>query len=472
VRTGVTYQDVIDEYLVSVKKYIKDIPHPLLVAFYGEFDGLNEDVVRARQQEIYNMYNISLSDESLAIELALHDEAEVIFKPENYSVFPDGRVILVTRGGSYLLTHVKELGKTREEIENILSNWIYAIVKRSKVKTKGFASSITTARVVEFEPLTMNYEFDAAKKILNDYDLLPIEALLLANGIIPDGKTIRLFLPRFIPLLNYNGMPIHVMQLTNTDSGKSHFAARLEFAFNFTTFSEMPSAAKLIYDARNYTKGAVFTSEGIVIDEVDKIKKERFDEVYQPLNTGLENGIWRRGVQTSKGVRLEGYRLIPFLLFGNIIQGEDPLFKYVKNPRRLVNDMFDNLARFSTYSFIERFAVVDVVYERIPITKYVVFKDGVAGCMRDSVYRALVKTTQDEIRVKPTNPNVNVQGRLKRHTDALFNVVSALTGVEPDEDVIAKIVLGELSIDALFTKTDVGEEVKEVVYDVSPLSDV
>lgn len=468
------YAEIIDNELIFVRKYVRDIPYPLITAFYREFEGLTEDEIRNRQHELYDMYSLSLSSNSLAIELAVAHEAEIIFKPESFTVLPNGEVHFMTRGGTIVRSHISVLGDTRREIENSISNWMYAVVVKPKSKFKHSSRKHFTVDAVELVPLTYNYDFESAKRVLTKYGLKPIEVMLLAFGVIPTPKTIRLYLPRILSLFYYDGLPIHTIQLTNTDSGKSYYAMRCEFTFNFTAFSEFPSPAKLIYDARTASKGAVFTSEGIVIDEIDKLSKQRFEDSYQPLNTGLENGIWRRGVQTSSGISLEGYRLIPFILFGNILQGDSPLFVPNENPREVVTNLIESITGMSVYSFTERFAIIDVIYEKIPITDYVVRKEGAYGSMRDSVLRAIVKLVEDRVRTKYVDGQGIVSGRLRRHAEAVYNVMNALFDTEFEEKEILKVVAGEKTLDDLLMPSEsrLGdsiseiEEPKEIVIDV------
>lgn len=468
------YADIIENELIFVRKYVRDIPYPLITAFYREFEGLTEDEIRNRQHELYDMYSLSLSSNSLAIELAVASEAEIIFKPESYTVTPNGEVLFMTRGGAIIRSHISVLGDTRNEIENAISNWMYAVVTKPKSKFKHSNRKHFVVDAAELVPLTYNYDYESARRILTKYDITPIEAILLAFGVIPTPKTIRLYLPRVLSLFYYDGMPIHTIQLTNTDSGKSYFAMRCEFTFNFTAFSEFPSPAKLIYDARTASKGAVFTSEGIVIDEIDKLSKQRFEDSYQPLNTGLENGIWRRGVQTSSGINLEGYRLIPFILFGNILQGDSPLFVPNENPREIVTNLIEQITGMAVYSFTERFSIIDVLYEKIPITDFVVRKEGAYGSMRDSVLRAMIKLIENSVKTKYVDGQGIVSGRLRRHAEGVFNVMNALFDTEFDEKDILKLVAGEITLDDLFRtrdstlldKTSSETEFEEIVIDI------
>ena len=331
--------------------------------------------------------------------------------------------------------------------------------------TKGNPNmNIPNAKIAHVEPLQGFNNVEEAKRLLNEYDLLPIEVFLLGLGVRPCKDTLRLFYPRILPLFYYDGTPIHVIQLTNTDSGKSHYSVRLEFMLGWTHFTEFPSAAKLIYDGRQGTKGAVFTSNGIAIDEIDKLRKDRFEDCYQPLNTGLENGIWRRGIQTRQGIALEGYRFIPFLMFGNIAKGEQPLLaEFTGNPRVQIETMFDAMTGYDCHSLIERIAICDIVPKKIPISRYLMRnEDGVVGVLRDSVMRGLINYLEMNIPTQYVKESANCFGRLRRHAEAVFNVTKVLFERKPDEDLVRMMIVGDIDIGlVLFNESEVKETPKE-----------
>lgn len=444
----------VEEYLrfaknemIFVRKFEKDIPHPLLVAFAKEFHGLSQTDVKMKQKELLRMYQLSTDADLLNLKLALSGEAEVILKPESYSISQDGKIAIFTKGGTMLTGSVELFGRNLDEIVAALRDWLYVVVTRGNPRI-----NVPNAKIEYVEPLKGNVDFEDARRILKEYDFTPAELLLLGFGVVPTPRTLPLYLPRFLTLFYYDGRPIHVMQLTNTESGKSHYAVRLEFLCNWTHFSEFPSAAKLIYDGRANVKGAVFTSEGISIDEIDKLKKDKFEDCYQPLNTGLENGIWRRGVQTRSGIGLEGYRLIPFLFFGNIVQGETPLLAaYVNNPRDEVLAMLESMTGQNVYSFVERIAICDIVVDKVPITEYLIRnEDGVVGVLKDSTLRALIRIFQDRIEAKNVEPEKECTGRLRRHSEAVYNVLSMLLDRDVGKDVAVDLVLGERTFRGLF----------------------
>ena len=59
--------------LLFVRKYIRDLPHSLLIAFAKEFDGLTETAVKEKQKELYEMYRLSTDSSILNLEISLRE---------------------------------------------------------------------------------------------------------------------------------------------------------------------------------------------------------------------------------------------------------------------------------------------------------------------------------------------------------------------------------------------------------------
>jgi len=441
------------ENLVFYRQYIRELPRSLIMAFKAD--------TKEKQQEIYDLYKLSLDKNVLNVHLALHGEATLIFKPDAMITTPSGGVKLITRGGSVIKAKLNDFGDSPEEILNNVKDWIMVTINKRHI-------------VQEVEVLAGHTNTKAAKEILDE--LTPLDALLLGFGITPSDITRRLFLPRFIPLFSYDGRPIHVLQFTQPDSGKTEFAVRLEAIFNFRHFTEFPSAAKLIADARTGSLGAVFTSKGITIDEFDKVNKQRFEAVHDVFLTGLEQGVWRRGSQTVKMQSLEGNANIPFIFFGNTTSEPAGTLECNENSRYEVETAILTRLDFNIKPFLHRLAIVDVVKEYYPISRYLnTDENGVVGVFPDSVIRGIVALTQKSVKTKYLEENAFVQGRLRRNAEAVFNVVNALTNAEHDEDTISQIVAGEMSVKALFDGKDATEtatsktEVEEIEIDMTKL---
>ena len=440
--------DIVNEIskeLIYIRRYVRDIPYSLIVAFYDTFKDKPIDEQKELQKRLYDMYNLSTDQSLLNLEISLKGYAEIIFKPESYMIDQSGKVMLFTKGGVALIGSVDLFGNTRRDIENVIGEWMYVEVSHGKPFIE-----IPNATIEYVEPLTPKVDRDRAIELLDRYGVTPFELFLISQGYKPTKEVKRLFLPRILSLFYYDGLPIHTFQLSQPETGKSHFAIRCEFAFNFTHFTEFPSPARLIFDGRLGTKGAVFTSNGIIIDEIDKLDKVNFKKAYQSLNTGLENGVWRRGVQTQHCIALEGYRFLPFILFGNVSNQLIDIYTQTNNNREAVTMLMQELTGMNVNSFVERFAITDIILNRIPITRYLIRNDrGIVGFLPDSVLRGLVEIVEDSIRYEYVEEDEECIGRLRRHAEAVYNVMKALTYEEPDVSVVRSVVTGKSDVISL-----------------------
>ena len=457
-----TFEDFVKKELVFIKNYVKDAPHSLFVAFKREFEGLSEDKVRDKQFELFELYLNSIDKNSLMTELSLEGRASLILKPSSFRIYSDGVVVITTRGGAKLVGEIELFGRNKREILNNIADWMYVEVTHSEQIIEEYGKDACLIELVD--PLKGYTNEDDAKRILDEYDLTPLEILIAGLGIKPTNETLRLFAPRILSLFSYQDRPIHIMQFTNVETGKTEFGTRLEFIFSWTFYSEFPSVAELIYDGRTGSAGAVFTSQGIVIDEMDKVSKSKFLESYQPLNTGLENGLWRRGV-SSHGRRLEVYRRVPFLVFGNCNQGNDVVdTRLYDNTRQISKEIIesaisrtrDDDRMVNVYSFLDRFAICDVYSKYVPITEYLITNDhGAIGVLPDSIYRGLVAVIQQRIPTEYVESSEECKGRKRRHAEAVYNVMRVLLDTDLDVDIVRQVVAGNRDFGALFDSVSI-----------------
>ena len=425
--------------LVYVRSYVRDVPFSLLIRFYETFKDKPIDEQKELQKQLYEMYKLSTDPSLLNLEISINGYAELVFKPERYVIDQNGHVVLFTKGGTGLIGEIEQLGKTRREVENVISEWMFVEVSHGKP-----FYDFPNAKIEYVEPLTPKIDVSRACELLDEYAISPFELFLIGQGYIPTVEVKRVFLPRVLSLFYYDGKPIHTIQLTQPETGKSHYAIRMEFAFNWTHFTEFPSPARLIFDGRLGSKGAVFTSNGIVIDEIDKLDRGLFKRAYQSLNTGLENGVWRRGVQTQLGSTIEVYRFVPFVLFGNTNETIYEFYAETLNARETIESYLNKHTKMNVESFVERFAICDVVLDKIPISRYLIRNDkGVVGFLPDSVIRGLVEIVENRVRYEFVEEDEECFGRLRRHAEAIYNILKPLTNNEYDVDIIKEIVIGK-----------------------------
>ncbi len=91
--------------------------------------------------------------------------------------------------------------------------------------------------------------------------------LLQSFGYDPskmETNDIFLFLPRLFPLFKspITKRQINYIEISNRWTGKTTTFMILQEVFNFSYYTESPTYANLIYDARNNMYGAVFLSNG------------------------------------------------------------------------------------------------------------------------------------------------------------------------------------------------------------------
>ncbi len=87
-------------------------------------------------------------------------------------------------------------------------------------------------------------------------------------------QDIFLYLPRLFPLFKspVTKRQINYVEISNRGTGKTTTFMILQEVFNFRYYTETPTYANLVYDARNNMYGAVFLSNGLIFDEIQNWK--------------------------------------------------------------------------------------------------------------------------------------------------------------------------------------------------------
>ena len=81
---------------------------------------------------------------------------------------------------------------------------------------------------------------------------------------------------------------------------------------------------------------------------------------------------------------------------------------------------------------------------KIPISKYLIRNDkGVVGVLRDSTMRGLISILEKSLPSYYVEDDEKCNGRLRRHAEAVFNVLTVLMTEQPDVDIVKGVVVGE-----------------------------
>ena len=170
----------------------------------------------------------------------------------------------------------------------------------------------------EIRPLMTSPRVELGKELYEiamQYSIPYTTVISLAYGYEPDPHLSLLTAIRSLSLYKVQNMPIHMVELSPPNTGKTTFAIRNRFAFNWEYIDEVPSYARLVMDARNGALGIVYRANGVAIDEIDKYNGQMKD-VVMALLTGMSHGIWNRAKGDKTAPQIT--RKIPIVFFGNI----------------------------------------------------------------------------------------------------------------------------------------------------------
>jgi len=203
-------------------------------------------------------------------------------------------------------------------------------------------------RVVEVRPRSINTE--AGKQVIEAVGAC--KALALSVGLSDEGM--KKYWHRLLPVLFEQA---HVMELGEPGSGKTTFGLLIEKYYGFYYTTEPPSPAALVYDGRTRTYGIVYRSEGLILDEFDKViaksrSRAEVNEIIEILMSGMENGKWVRGVSTGTGTGAQiDEKIIPVMIMMN---ATEQLVKRSETPREYFERMLSTYKITGAKAFIER----------------------------------------------------------------------------------------------------------------------
>jgi len=334
--------------------------------------------------EILKAYKRGIDNQYFQSYLLFNDEVKFISKIMQFKVKND-EVIARFQNGFTANFDPHQIADNPEDFYNLISSYMF-------VKIRKGSNSWYIDDIYSIEPPN-NYEiakelFDSANSEHQLYALL-----LQAFGYDVtkmDINDIFLFLPRLFPLFKspITKRQINYIEISNRGTGKTTTFMILQEVFNFRYYTEPPTYANLVYDARNNMYGAVFLSNGLIFDEIQNWKEgfsvKELGAINATLSSGLENCIWTRGAGTeSKSATIQ--KCIPIVYAGNP-------YSYTINKLAYpdVEDYLQNYEIF-TSAILDRIHIIQLsikkTYEKI-INARVLYP---------SILRALVDLIQQKI---------------------------------------------------------------------------
>ncbi|AZI75847.1 putative superfamily 6 helicase [Sulfolobales Beppu filamentous virus 3] len=243
---------------------------------------------------VKRMWKNANSTFHLVKELSSRGKAELVGKPS--TVF-----IKVVKGTPYYMlrfpsvTVYVSLDDIDEETANMIQEemlYITVVAKNNKYIATDVTPLVAKSKVERGEEL-----YEVATQSGIPLDEIPAMAYGYATPSmgVRDDKVNRLSLLMLYRFFTVTRVltPLHAFELTTVNTGKTSFAVRNRFVFNWEYIDEPPSYARLIMDARNNALGVVYRSNGVFIDEIEKYASDMKD-ILPALLSGMSHGVWTR----------------------------------------------------------------------------------------------------------------------------------------------------------------------------------
>ena len=371
------------------------------------------------------------------VELNTIGHTTVLGKPSQIKVSDDGVVI-----GLPSVKFTIPFSQCTDDLENnnynpdeVFSDFcLYTLQNKKKTNQYGTKSE---THCINYKIVAQVNDTETPQELIKEYGVLGAFARIL--GWMPTDEINRLNFTRLYSVVSGN----HIFQLTPPNTGKTHLASRLTLGINYGYFTEKITPARLIFNASSGTQGEVFLRNGIIIDEMVVIREVK--ELEENLLSGLENGIWSRGVSGAEHLE-EHIRKIPFMFFGNLIN------------RRLGEqyNARDELKRILTSL---KFTNIDAFTERIAMCDLNLNEVNAGGVVADTFYTNSVlrgfiqflKEQYREIRAEIDTEYFPKNSRLNKYSqdlEAYCNVI----GIKISCSAIKNIIAGYISdLDNLFS---------------------
>ncbi|ARQ96361.1 protease [Sulfolobus islandicus rod-shaped virus 9] len=371
----------------------------------------------SKKVEILKAYKRGIDQQYFQSYLLYNDEVKFISKIVNFKV-KDDEIIAKFQNGFTANFDPHFIADNPEDFYNLITSYMF-------VKIRKGIEDWYISDIYSIEPPN-NYEiakelFELANSEYSTYALL-----LQSFGYDPSKMEINdifLFLPRLFPLFKspITKRQINYIEISNRGTGKTTTFMILQEVFNFRYYTEAPTYANLVYDARNNMYGAVFLSNGLIFDEIqnwkDGFSTKELNTINSTLSTGIENCIWTRGAGTeSKSATIQ--KCIPIIYAGNP-------YSYTIN--KLVNpDIEDYLQNYQIFT--------SAILDRIHIIQLAIKKtyDKIinARVLYPSILKALIELIQQKI--NSINNYVNCNNLESRRQEQSIDIQILLQALDID----------------------------------------
>jgi len=417
----------------------------------------------------FNAYDAETQAKIVEMKRAAEDEAKfkravkysspILFKISAVRVSPfTDYVTIYTPCGHPILVH----DPNDEALEYV------ELAKEETVYVKAVVTPVTfndkrrlLAKEIEF--IIASCDEETAKSLIRDYP--PYVLLTLGYGYRPTGESYGLILPRLLPLFRPQNVALHVLSFTPPNTGKSTFANLTERLTSAYFYTETPTPANLVGDARFGTKGTAYYHRTIIFDEFDKIaslERQKLEELWKILQTGMEQSIWRRAVSSKADLSFRN--TVSLLFFGNVrdetLSGYG-LERFDHNHKQLIKTFIAEEYNLTSRQFVDRLCYAEYLTDTPRTDDVLNVVDGEVKYLDPKVTRAIIKLID---RKTFTDFRKIVKDKAGRHANRINAFYTALhhLGFETTDQTILALYNGDITFSSLFTKLETSESDEEL----------
>jgi len=417
----------------------------------------------------FNAYDAETQAKIVEMKRAAEDEAKfkravkygspILFKISAVNIPPFGDYLRIRTPCGHFVTIHDPNDEALEFIELAKEETVYV---KTIVRPRKFGKKWTLfAEEVEF--IIASCDEETAKSLINDYP--PYVLLTLGYGYRPTGESYGLILPRLLPLFRPQNVALHVLSFTPPNTGKSTFANLTERLTSAYFYTETPTPANLVGDARFGTKGTAYYHRTIIFDEFDKIaslERQKLEELWKILQTGMEQGTWRRAVSSKADLSFRN--TVSLLFFGNVrdetLSGYG-LERFNQNHKQLMKAFIAEEYNLTSRQFVDRLCYAEYLTETPRTDDVLNVVDGEVKYLDPKVTRAIIKLID---RKTFTDFKKIVKDKAGRHANRINAFYTALhhLGFETSEQTVTALYNGNITFSSLFTKLETSESDEEL----------
>ncbi|ALG96880.1 protease [Acidianus rod-shaped virus 2] len=383
----------------------------------------NTNIPEEKKANALKAWHLGNDNQYFEMYKAFTDEIKFISKIVKFKE-KGGEIVAYFQNGFTGRFDPRMLADNPDDAYNLMQSYLL-------VKIKKTTDSWEIYDIIPVEPAK---NVDVARQLLQfvEAEHMTYAVLLYAFGYDVekmDSNDALLTIPRFSPLFvsPYSKRRYNVIEISNPGTGKTSIFTILQEVFNFRYYTEPPTYANLVYDARNNVYGAVYLAKGLIFDEIqtwkDNTNKKNMDTINSTLSTGIENCIWTRGAGTeSKSATI--HRCLPIIYAGNPITMT--LDKFASP------DVEDYLSKYEIFTpaILDRFHLIQVTIKKT------YDKIGSRRVLYPSVLKALVDLLQEKLNQQ--NHFVDCQNFSSRRYDQAVDIQLLLRTLDLQNDEIEK----------------------------------